>query len=93
MERVIKAIKNYIIYKIILRKKKLHNPTATEKYLMARKDDSLVEEYKVKVIIPKENDLSIEEMRRRIEDFQSIFVTVASRYYNQKKINQKGEAE
>jgi hypothetical protein len=52
-----------------------------------------MKEYNVKIIMPKDNTLTIKEMEEKIKEFQSIFITVASRYYSQKRRNTLGEAE
>lgn len=39
-------------------------------------------EYKVKVVVTEE--LSFTDIERKINDFQSVFATVASRYYSNK---------
>jgi hypothetical protein len=52
-----------------------------------------MKEYNVKIILPEDNALTIKEKEEKIKEFQSIFITVASRYYSQKRRNEIGEAE
>ncbi|PRZ17157.1 hypothetical protein CLV36_101253 [Laceyella sediminis] len=49
-------------------------------------------DYNIRIVHAK-NKLSSAEIERRVDDFQKVFIQVASRYYSQKAKNQLERGE
>jgi hypothetical protein len=54
--------------------------------------DMTMTDYNIRIVHAK-NKLSSAEIERRVDDFQKIFIQVASRYYSQKAKNQLERGE